>query len=145
MGLVIDRSDKERRVATMAAVDTMPPVDASAMKAKHIEEEAAVKVHRIRITLTSRNVKNLEKVCADLIRGAKEKRLKVKGPVRLPTKVLRITTRKSPCGEGTSPLFRMLVRCMVLCVVAVAGRIDPCTRTIQAQIRGTALRCASTS
>ena len=36
-------------------------------------------MHRIRITLTSRNVKNLEKVCADLIRGAKDKRLKVKG------------------------------------------------------------------
>ena len=41
-------------------------------------------------------------VCADLIRGAKEKQLKVKGPVRMPTKVLRITTRKSPCGEGAS-------------------------------------------
>ncbi len=23
------------------------------------------------------------------------------GPVRLPTKVLRITTRKTPCGEGS--------------------------------------------
>ena len=72
----------------------------AAMKSKQFEEEAAVKVHRIRITLTSRNVKNLEKVCGDLIKGAKDKRLKVKGPVRLPTKVLRITTRKSPCGEG---------------------------------------------
>merc|ERR1712176_1167731 len=99
-----------RGVATMAAVDTMPPVDASAMKEKHIEEEAAVKVHRIRITLTSRNVKNLEKVCADLIRGAKEKRLKVEGPVRLPTKVLRITTRKSPCGEGTNTWDRFEMR-----------------------------------
>jgi hypothetical protein len=35
-----------------------------------------------------------------LIKGAKDKRLKVKGPVRMPTKVLHITTRKSPCGEG---------------------------------------------
>jgi small subunit ribosomal protein S20e len=25
----------------------------------------------------------------------------VTGPVRLPTKVLRITTRKTPCGEGS--------------------------------------------
>ena len=40
-----------------------------------MEEE--VQVHRIRITLTSRNVKSLEKVCGDLIRGAKEKELKV--------------------------------------------------------------------
>ncbi|CAI5499395.1 unnamed protein product [Closterium sp. Naga37s-1] len=45
---------------------------------------------------------SLEKVCADLVRGAKEKRLKVKGPVRMPTKVLRHTTRKSPCGNGTN-------------------------------------------
>lgn len=39
-------------------------------------------------------------VCADLIKGAKDQRLKVKGPQRLPTKVLKITTRKTPCGEG---------------------------------------------
>jgi hypothetical protein len=44
-------------------------------------------------------------VCADLIKGAKDKRLKVKGPVRMPTKVLHITTRKSPCGEGRSNCF----------------------------------------
>ena len=39
-------------------------------------------------------------VCADLVRGAKDKRLRTKGPVRMPTKVLKITTRKAPCGEG---------------------------------------------
>ena len=66
---------------------------------KGVEEEAPV--HRIRITLTSRNVKSLEKVCQDLIRGAKDKELKVKGPVRMPTKTLRITTRKTPCGNST--------------------------------------------
>ena len=31
------------------------------MKAKMVEDDAMVKVHRIRITLTSRNVQNLEK------------------------------------------------------------------------------------
>lgn len=35
-------------------------------------------LHRIRITLTSRNVKNLEKVCADLIARSKDKKLSVK-------------------------------------------------------------------
>ncbi|ODQ51447.1 ribosomal protein rps20 [Saitoella complicata NRRL Y-17804] len=64
-------------------------------------EEVAPKIHRIRITLTSRNVKNLEKVCSDLVHRAKDKELRVKGPVRLPTKVLKITTRKTPCGEGS--------------------------------------------
>ncbi|KZO96728.1 ribosomal protein S1 [Calocera viscosa TUFC12733] len=59
------------------------------------------KMHRIRITLTSSNVKNLEKFCGDLVNRAKDKDLRVKGPVRLPTKVLKITTRKTPCGEGS--------------------------------------------
>lgn len=70
------------------------------------------KIHKIRITLTSSNVKNLEKceyelcikfildayvriVSNDLINRAKDKQLRVKGPVRLPTKVLKITTRKT--------------------------------------------------
>lgn len=71
------------------------------------------KIHKIRITLTSGNVRSLEKclfdgsyfgwktrahpsvVSTDLINRAKDKNLRVKGPVRLPTKILKITTRKS--------------------------------------------------
>ena len=49
-------------------------------------------------------------VCADLIRGAKDKNLKVKGPVRMPTKLLRITTRKTPCGEGSKTWDRYQMR-----------------------------------
>merc|ERR1712144_155398 len=71
-------------------------------------EEA--RIHKIRIYLTSRNVKALEKVCADLIKGAKDKRLMCKGPVRMPTKILKITTRKSPCGEGTNTWDRFEMR-----------------------------------
>ncbi|MED6195415.1 40S ribosomal protein S20-2 [Stylosanthes scabra] len=44
-------------------------------------------------------------ICSGLVRGAKDKRLRVKGPVRMLTKVLHITTRKSPCGEERYPLF----------------------------------------
>merc|ERR1712194_860080 len=55
-----------------------------------------------RITLTSRNVKSLEKVYTDLIEGAKAKELSCKGPVRMPTKRLRVVTRKAPNGEGTN-------------------------------------------
>jgi len=57
--------------------------------------------HRIRVTLNSQNTENIEKVCADLISRAKMKKLTVKGPVRLPTKTLRIHTRKTPNGEGS--------------------------------------------
>jgi ribosomal protein uS10 len=51
-------------------------------------------------------------VCADLKRGAEDKGLKgrVSGPVRLPTKVLRITTRKTPCGEGSKSWDRFEMR-----------------------------------
>ncbi|KAK4210878.1 40S ribosomal protein S20-like protein [Rhypophila decipiens] len=71
----------------------------------------APKTHKIRITLTSRNVKSLEKVCSELIERAKSKDLLTKGPVRLPTKNLKITTRKTPCGEGskTWDLYEMRI------------------------------------
>ena len=59
------------------------------------------KIHKIRMTLTSRKVQSLEKVCQELIERAKSKDLRVKGPVRLPTKSLKVTTRKTPCGEGS--------------------------------------------
>jgi len=54
------------------------------------------KYHKIRITLTSRKVQSLEKVCRELIERANSKDLKARGPVRLPTKALKITTRKTP-------------------------------------------------
>jgi small subunit ribosomal protein S20e len=53
-------------------------------KSKDIGTEEG-RLHRIRITLTSRNVKNLEKVCSDLKKGALDKKLKVcpaRSPVR---------------------------------------------------------------
>ncbi|KAI5295726.1 40S ribosomal protein S20 [Ascosphaera acerosa] len=59
------------------------------------------KIHKVRITLTSRKVASLEKVCSELIDRARTKQLQVKGPVRLPTKTLRISTRKTPNGEGS--------------------------------------------
>lgn len=34
----------------------------------------------------------------------------MKGPVRLPTKTLRLTVRKSPCGEGTNTYDRFEMR-----------------------------------
>jgi len=49
-------------------------------------------------------------VCADLINGAKKQNLRVKGPVRMPTKILRITTRKTPCGEGSKTWDRFQMR-----------------------------------
>jgi len=47
---------------------------------------------KLRISLHS---SDLPVVSGDLINRAKDKQLRVKGPVRLPTKVLKITTRKT--------------------------------------------------
>jgi len=59
-------------------------------------------------------------VCADLVRGAKDKHLRVKGPVRMPTKVLHITTRKTPCGEGiTFIYFCSIIKFCFYCVVSL--------------------------
>lgn len=48
--------------------------------------------------------------CKSLKYKATQKGLSVKGPVRLPTKKLHITTRKSPCGEGTNTWDRFQMR-----------------------------------
>ena len=77
---------------------------AAAYPQKGKELEAESKPLRIRITLTSLNAQALEKVCADFKKGAIDKldAKNVKGPIRIPTKRLSLTVRKSPCGNGTN-------------------------------------------
>ncbi|MDG6900633.1 MAG: 30S ribosomal protein S10 [Nitrososphaerota archaeon] len=54
-----------------------------------------------RIKLTSTNLPELEKVAKDIRDIAEKTGVKVKGPQPLPTKRLKITTRKAPTGEGS--------------------------------------------
>merc|ERR1711979_96837 len=67
-------------------------------------------VHKIRITITSKNCGAIERISNELVKAAKDKQLKVKGPVRMPTKTLRITTRKTPRGEGSKTWDRFQMR-----------------------------------
>merc|ERR1712133_272457 len=67
-------------------------------------------VHKIRITITSKNCAATERISNELVKAAKDKQLKVKGPVRMPTKTLRITTRKTPNGEGSKTWDRFQMR-----------------------------------
>merc|ERR1712178_103661 len=62
-------------------------------------------IMRIRVQLKGRVVAHLEDACNEMITRAK-----TRGPVRIPTKILRITTRKSPCGEGTNTWDRYEMR-----------------------------------
>ncbi|KAB7503451.1 Feline leukemia virus subgroup C receptor-related protein 2 [Armadillidium nasatum] len=54
--------------------------------------------------------KDMKGVCTELVKRAADEKLKVKGPVRLPTRKLRITTRKTPCGEGSKTWDRFQMR-----------------------------------
>jgi small subunit ribosomal protein S20e len=81
-----------------------PPIKTSAP----VVEEAPIL--KIRITLTSKNVASIEKVCSELKNKALSKNLKVTGPVRMPTKILRLMVRKTPCGEGTNTYDRLQMR-----------------------------------
>ena len=49
-------------------------------------------------------------MCSELKNKALNKQLKVSGPVRMPTKILKITTRKTPCGEGSITFDRFQMR-----------------------------------
>lgn len=55
-----------------------------------------------RVTIVSRNPKAAEKVTSTFLSRAQEEDVVVHGPRRLPTRTLRITTRKTPCGNGTN-------------------------------------------
>merc|ERR1712194_889542 len=55
-----------------------------------------------RVQLKGRATNHLEDACNEMITRAKNKGFETRGPVRIPTKILRVTTRKSPCGEGTN-------------------------------------------
>ena len=67
-------------------------------------------VFSCRMTLKGREIKPLEWACNEIIVRAKNKNYETKGPVRIPTKILRVTTRKSPCGEGTNTWDRFEMR-----------------------------------
>ena len=54
-----------------------------------------------RIKLTSTNLPELERVANDIRKIADKTGVRVKGPQPLPTKKLKITTRKAPTGEGS--------------------------------------------
>ena len=63
-----------------------------------------------RIKLTSTNLENLDGVCKE-IKGITEKTgVRAKGPQPLPTKKLKVVTRKAPSGQGTHTYDRWEMR-----------------------------------
>lgn len=64
----------------------------------------------IRVILRSQEVKNLDYVASKIISLSKEKNFDVRGPRYMPNKILKITTRKGPGGNGTATFDRLELR-----------------------------------
>ena len=57
-------------------------------------------MEKARIKLSGTEINKLNEIC-DSIRSIAEKtKVKMSGPITVPTKKLKITTRRSPCGDG---------------------------------------------
>lgn len=52
----------------------------------------------------------LNTICNNIQEIAKNAGITISGPVPLPTKKLKVTTRKSPCGNGTATFDRFEMR-----------------------------------
>lgn len=67
-------------------------------------------MQRARIKLASTEIAKVNEVC-DYIKDIAEKTgVTMRGPVPMPTKKLRVTTRRSPCGDGKATWERYEMR-----------------------------------
>jgi len=67
-------------------------------------------MQKARIKLASTDIEKINQTC-DYIKGIAEKTgVPMRGPIPLPTKKLRLTTRKSPCGDGKATWERYEMR-----------------------------------
>ncbi|MCW8966393.1 MAG: 30S ribosomal protein S10 [Candidatus Pacearchaeota archaeon] len=65
---------------------------------------------KVRIKLNSTDIEMLNNICETVKDIAKKSGITISGPVPLPTKKLKVTTRKSPCGDGTATFDRFEMR-----------------------------------
>ena len=67
-------------------------------------------MQKARIKITSTDINKINQVC-DYIKGIADKTgVVMRGPIPLPTKKLKVTTRKSPCGDGGATFDRFEMR-----------------------------------
>ena len=54
---------------------------------------------KARINVSSIDIDSLNRICAPIVEIAKKTKTEISGPIPLPTTRLKITTRRSPCGN----------------------------------------------
>ncbi len=65
---------------------------------------------KVRIKLSSINIALLNKVIESIKEITDRTGVAMRGPVPIPTRRLKVTTRKSPCGDGTATFDRFEMR-----------------------------------
>jgi len=67
-------------------------------------------MQKARIKISSTDIKKINQVCNYIMDISEKTGVVMRGPVPLPTKKLKVTTRKSPCGDGTATWDRYEMR-----------------------------------
>jgi small subunit ribosomal protein S10 len=67
-------------------------------------------MQRARIKIACTEIDKINSVCAYIKDIADKTGVEMRGPIPLPTKKLKLTTRKSPCGEGKASWERYELR-----------------------------------
>jgi len=65
---------------------------------------------KVRIKLNSIEIKAINGVIESINEITKRSGVVMRGPIPLPTKRFKVTTRKSPCGDGTATFDRFEMR-----------------------------------
>jgi len=55
---------------------------------------------KARIKLAGTEIDKINEICTSISDISEKTKVKMSGPIQLPTKRLKITTRRSPCGDG---------------------------------------------
>lgn len=56
---------------------------------------------KARITLKGENPKDLDGVVSQILEIAKVLKMKVSGPIHFPRRAVKVSTRRTPCGDGS--------------------------------------------
>jgi len=67
-------------------------------------------MQKARIKLVSTDISKINQVSSYISGIAEKTGVAMRGPIPLPTKKLRVTTRKSPCGDGSETWDRFEMR-----------------------------------
>lgn len=67
-------------------------------------------MQKARIKLTSSNIDRINEVCGSIRDISEKTGVQLRGPIPLPTKKMKLTTRKSPCGDGKATWERYEMR-----------------------------------